>query len=210
MILLIDNYDSFTYNLVQRIGEIDPALDVRVFRNDKITVAQAQALEPAHVIISPGPCTPHEGGVSNDIIKAFAGKRPLLGVCLGHQCIGHTFGMTVAPNERLMHGKTSPVHHDGKTIFASLSNPFTATRYHSLVITQDSFDTERFESSAWTDEGEIMGLRAKPGIFGDAPLEGVQFHPESFLTVEGHRLLANFLGLPTPVLVESPGNIVEA
>ena len=109
MILLIDNYDSFTYNLVQRIGEIDPALDVRVFRNDKITVGQAQALEPAHVIISPGPCTPHEGGVSNDIIKAFAGKTPLLGVCLGHQCIGHTFGMTVAPNERLMHGKTSPV-----------------------------------------------------------------------------------------------------
>jgi len=207
MILLIDNYDSFTYNLVQRIGEINSALDVRVFRNDKITVGQAQALEPAHVIISPGPCTPNEGGVSNDIIQAFAGKKPLLGVCLGHQCIGHTFGMTVAPNSRLMHGKTSWVHHDAKTVFAGLSNPFTATRYHSLVITPDSFDTERFERSAWTDEGEIMGLRAKPGVFGDAPLEGVQFHPESFLTVEGHRLLANFLGLPTPVLPEQSEHI---
>lgn len=205
MILLIDNYDSFTYNLVQRIGEIDAGLDVRVFRNDKITVDQALALKPAHVIISPGPCTPDKGGVSNDVIRAFAGQTPLLGVCLGHQCIGQTFGMTVARNDRLMHGKTSPVYHDGRTVFEGLANPTTATRYHSLIITPDSFDTERFERSAWTDEDEIMGLRAKPGVFGDAPLEGVQFHPESFLTVEGHRLLANFLGLPASVLTVNSG-----
>jgi anthranilate synthase/aminodeoxychorismate synthase-like glutamine amidotransferase len=202
MILLIDNYDSFTYNLVQRIGEMDPALDLRVVRNDKITAAEAVALRPDHVIVSPGPCSPNEAGVSNDIIKAFAGKVPLLGVCLGHQCIGHTHGMTVARNYRLMHGKTSPIHHDGKTIFEGMSNPFTATRYHSLVITRDSFDDKRFEISAWTDEDEIMAVRAKPGVFGPAPLEGVQFHPESFLTLEGPRLLANFLGLPAPKLAQ--------
>ena len=203
MILLIDNYDSFTYNLVQRIGEIDARLDLHVVRNDKITVDQAVALGPEHVIISPGPCTPNEGGVSNDVIQAFAGRVPLLGVCLGHQCIGQVFKMTVAQNTRLMHGKTSLIHHDGKTIFKGLSNPFAATRYHSLVIVRDSFDHERFDISAWTGEGEIMGLRAKPGALvqpgGDAPLEGVQFHPESFLTGEGHRLLANFLGRPVPV-----------
>ncbi len=204
MILLIDNYDSFTYNLVQRIGELDATLDLRVIRNDKITAEQALAMKPDHVIVSPGPCTPREGGVSNDIIKAFAGRVPLLGVCLGHQCIGHTHGMTVGRNTRLMHGKTSPIHHDGKSIFQGLSNPFTATRYHSLVIFRETFDESRFEISAWTEEGEIMGLRAKAGVFGaglGAPLEGVQFHPESFLTVEGPRLLANFLGLPAPVLV---------
>ncbi len=198
MILLIDNYDSFTYNLVQRIGEIDPTLDLKVVRNDRITVEQALAARPDHVIISPGPCTPAEGGVSNDIIRAMAGKVPLLGVCLGHQCIGHCFGMTVSRNYRLMHGKTSLMHHDGKTIFQGMSNPFVATRYHSLVILPETFDHARFERSAWTDEGEIMALRAKPGVFGDAPLEGVQFHPESFLSLEGYRLLANFLGLPTP------------
>jgi anthranilate synthase/aminodeoxychorismate synthase-like glutamine amidotransferase len=204
VILLIDNYDSFTYNLVQRIGEMAPELELRVVRNDKITAAEAVALHPDHVIVSPGPCSPNEAGVSNDIIKAFAGRVPLLGVCLGHQCIGHCFGMTVDRNYRLMHGKTSPIRHDGKTIFSGLSNPFTATRYHSLVITKCSFDDVRFEVSAWTDENEIMALRAKPGIFGpghDAPLEGVQFHPESFLTAEGPRLLANFLGLPAPKLV---------
>ncbi|GAB4192949.1 MAG: aminodeoxychorismate/anthranilate synthase component II [Phycisphaeraceae bacterium] len=200
MILLIDNYDSFTYNLVQRIGELDASLDLRVFRNDKITVDQALDLKPDHVIISPGPCTPKEAGVSCDIIKAFAGKVPLLGVCLGHQSIGHQFGMIVERNDKLMHGKTSPIHHDGKTIFAGLSNPFTATRYHSLIIRKDSFDDKRFEISAWTDEGEIMGMRARPGVFGDAPLEGVQFHPESFLTVEGPRMLANFLGLSTSTI----------
>ncbi len=200
MILLIDNYDSFTYNLVQRIGELDASLDLRVIRNDKVTAKEAVAMGPEHVIVSPGPCTPLEAGVSCDIIKAFAGKVPLLGVCLGHQSIGHEYGMIVERNDKLMHGKTSPIHHDGKTVFAGLSNPFTATRYHSLVIRPDSFDSERFEKSAWTEEGEIMGLRAKPGVFGDAPLEGVQFHPESFLTLEGPMMLANFLGLPAPKL----------
>ena len=208
MILLIDNYDSFTYNLVQRIGELmvnagqspdDQTL--RVFRNDKITVDEAQALQPDYVIVSPGPCTPNEGGVSNLIIEAFGGKVPLLGVCLGHQCIAHCHGMTVGRHEKLMHGKTSQIHHDGKTIFTGLSNPFEATRYHSLIIKRDTFDDQRFEISAWTDEDEIMGIRAKAGALGpglDAPLEGVQFHPESFLTNEGPALLANFLGLPAP------------
>ena len=203
MILLIDNYDSFTYNLVQRIGELDPKLDLRVFRNDKITVDDALAMAPDHVIISPGPCTPHEAGVSNEMIQAFAGRTSLLGVCLGHQCIGHSFGMTVDRNYRLMHGKTSPIHHDGKALFAGLDNPFVATRYHSLVILPDTFDEQRFERTAWTDDGEIMGIRARPGAIGpglDAPLEGVQFHPESFLTDQGPRLLANFLGLPAPAL----------
>ena len=202
MILLIDNYDSFTYNLVQRIGEMDPSLELRVVRNDKITAAEAVAMRPDHLIISPGPCTPAEAGVSNDMIKTFAGRVPILGVCLGHQCMGHSFGMRVGRNYRLMHGKTSPIRHDGRTVFRVLSNPFTATRYHSLVIFRDSFDDQRFEISAWTQENEIMGLRARPGTFGpgnDAPMEGVQFHPESFLTEEGPRLLANFLGLPKPL-----------
>jgi anthranilate synthase/aminodeoxychorismate synthase-like glutamine amidotransferase len=217
MILLIDNYDSFTYNLVQRIGELavqagaasgasggeDPlqSLDLRVIRNDKLTLADAIAMKPDHIIISPGPCTPREGGVSNQIIEHFAGKTPIFGVCLGHQCIGHVFGMTVDRNYRLMHGKTSMIHHDGKTIFAGMSNPFVATRYHSLVILKHTFDDKRFEISAWTDEDEIMAVRAKPGVFGPAPLEGVQFHPESFLTTEGPVLLANFLGLPRPRLI---------
>ncbi len=195
MILLIDNYDSFTYNLVQRIGELDRSLDLRVVRNDKITVDECVAMRPNHVIISPGPCTPDEAGISVDLVRAMAGKVPLLGVCLGHQSIGQAFGMIVERNYRLMHGKTSPIEHDGRTIFHGLANPFTATRYHSLVIRRDSFDHERFEISAWTSEQEIMGLRAKPNAFGPAPLEGVQFHPESFLTEAGHQLLANFLGL---------------
>src|SRR5690606_32743867 len=193
MILLIDNYDSFTYNLVQRIGELDRSLELRVVRNDKITVEECLALKPDHVIISPGPCTPDEAGISVELVKAMAGKVPLLGVCLGHQSIGQAFGMVVERNYRLMHGKTSPIEHDGRTIFAGMTNPFIATRYHSLIIRRDSFDHERFEISAWTAEGEIMGLRAKPNAFGPAPLEGVQFHPESFLTEVGPRLLANFL-----------------
>jgi len=210
MILLIDNYDSFTYNLVQRIGELmvasgknPDALPVKVVRNDKITVEEALALKPTRVIVSPGPCTPNEAGVSMDIIAAFAGKVPLLGVCLGHQSIGQKFGMIVERNVRLMHGKTSPIHHDGKGLFVGMSNPFIATRYHSLVVNRDSFNSEKFEVTAWTDEGEIMGLRAKPGAFGKdlgAPMEGVQFHPESFMTTEGPTLLANFLGLPRPRL----------
>lgn len=210
MILLIDNYDSFTYNLVQRIGELmvangqDPdALPVTVVRNDKITTEEAVALNPTHVIVSPGPCTPNEAGVSMQIIDAFAGKVPLMGVCLGHQSIGQQFGMIVERNVRLMHGKTSPIHHDGKGLFVGMSNPFIATRYHSLVVNKDSFNSDMFEVTAWTDEGEIMGLRAKPHAFGDglfASMEGVQFHPESFMTTEGPILLANFLGLPRPKL----------
>jgi anthranilate synthase/aminodeoxychorismate synthase-like glutamine amidotransferase len=198
MILLLDNYDSFTFNLVQRIGEQDPTLDLHVVRNDKISVNEALALKPSHIIVSPGPCSPAEAGISVDLIKAAAGKVPLLGVCLGHQSIGHAFGMQVVRNYRLMHGKTSLMHHDGKGLFKGMSNPFTATRYHSLVIKPESFDKERFEITAWTDEGEIMGVRAKPGVFGPAPLEGVQFHPESFLSLEGPLILANFLGLPAP------------
>ena len=205
MILLIDNYDSFTYNLVQRLGEIDASLDLRVVRNDKITPEEAAALKPDHVIISPGPCTPREAGVSCDIIETFAGKVPVLGVCLGHQSIGHHFGMTVDRHVKLMHGKTSPIHHDGQGLFAGLSNPFVATRYHSLVILKDTFDSDKFNITAWCeDDGQqvIMGLRAKPNTLphGNAPLEGVQFHPESFLTEEGPRLLANFLEMRTPEL----------
>jgi anthranilate synthase/aminodeoxychorismate synthase-like glutamine amidotransferase len=200
VILLIDNYDSFTYNLVQRIGELDASLDLRVVRNDKITPAEAEALGPDRVIISPGPCTPNEGGVSNQIIERFAGKVPLLGVCLGHQCIGFSHGMTVERNNRLMHGKTSPIHHDGRGLFEGLSQPFVATRYHSLIIRRDTIDESVWDISAWTEENEVMGLRKKES---PAPLDGVQFHPESFLTTEGPLLLANFLGLPRPAIAST-------
>jgi anthranilate synthase/aminodeoxychorismate synthase-like glutamine amidotransferase len=195
MILLIDNYDSFTYNLVQRIGELDPNVRLEVVRNDKITPDAAEALNPSAIIISPGPCTPQEGGVSNDVIRRFEGRVPILGVCLGHQCIGFTHGMTVERNYRLMHGKISRIHHDGRSIFRGLSNPFDATRYHSLVIRRDTVPTDQWEISAWTDENEVMAVRRK---WDRAPVEGVQFHPESFLTVQGPLLLANFLGLPAP------------
>ncbi|MCG3178355.1 MAG: Aminodeoxychorismate/anthranilate synthase component 2 [Phycisphaerae bacterium] len=198
MILIIDNYDSFTYNLVQRIGEMDPTLTIEVHRNDQITAEQVEARRPSHVIISPGPCTPREGGVSNDVIRRLGGRVPLLGVCLGHQCIGFVHGGQVVRADRLMHGKTSPVRHDGRSIFAGLPNPFTATRYHSLIIKRGTLDEKVFEVSAWTDEGEIMGIRHKAFAAGGAPLEGVQFHPESFLTDWGPHLLANFLGLPAP------------
>lgn len=190
MILLIDNYDSFTYNLVQRFGEINPDLPMRVFRNDEITTDQIAEHKPTHIIISPGPCTPREAGVSNDVLKRFAATIPTFGVCLGHQCIGHTFGGEVIRNWRIMHGKVSPIFHDGKGIFAGLPNPFDATRYHSLVIKRESFQNPDFEVSAWTEEGEIMGVRHKTW-----PLHGVQFHPESFLTVEGPKLPKNFLDL---------------
>ena len=199
MVLIVDNYDSFTYNLLQRIGELDPALPLRVVRNDKITVAEAEALAPAHVIISPGPCTPHEGGVSNDMIRAFAGRVPLLGVCLGHECIAEVYGLPWGRAERLMHGKTSRIHHDGEGIFSGLESPFEATRYHSLIVDRAGVEADpRFTLSAWTDAGEVMGLRAAPGVLGPAPLEGVQFHPESFLTGVGPGLLARFLNLPAP------------
>ncbi len=190
MIVLIDNYDSFTYNLVQRLGEIDAGLDVRVFRNDKITPDEVAALAPSHIIISPGPCTPREAGISNEVLRRFAPQVPVLGVCLGHQCIGHNYGGEVVRNYRIMHGKVSPIYHDGQGVFRGLSNPFEATRYHSLVIRRETFSNPEFIISAWTDEGEIMGVRHHRW-----PLHGVQFHPESFLTTEGPQLLRNFLAI---------------
>jgi anthranilate synthase/aminodeoxychorismate synthase-like glutamine amidotransferase len=190
MILLIDNYDSFTYNLVQRLGELDANIDLQVFRNDKIAPEQVAELKPSHIIISPGPCTPREAGVSNDVIQRFAPTTPILGVCLGHQCIGHVYGGEVVRNYRIMHGKTSLIHHDGQGVFAGMSNPFEATRYHSLVIKRDTFQNPDFVITAWTDEDEIMGVRHKKW-----PLHGVQFHPESFLTAEGPRLLKNFVDM---------------
>src|SRR5919204_5010353 len=190
MILLIDNYDSFTYNLVQRLGELDANIDVQVYRNDKITADQVAVLKPDHIIISPGPCTPREAGVSNEVISRFAPTVPTLGVCLGHQCIGHVFGGEVVRNYRIMHGKTSWIHHDGQGVFRGMSNPFEATRYHSLVIRRDTFTNPDFVVTAWTEEGEIMGVR-----HCSWPLHGVQFHPESFLTVEGPTILRNFLAL---------------
>jgi anthranilate synthase/aminodeoxychorismate synthase-like glutamine amidotransferase len=193
MILLIDNYDSFTYNLVQRLGEIDPQIELEVWRNDKITASEAESKRPTHVIISPGPCTPREAGVSNDIIRTFAGKVPILGVCLGHQCIGAVFGASIVQAPRIMHGKTSMIHHDGRGIFKGLPNPFEATRYHSLIIDPATLPDE-FDVTAWTDEPpwprEIMAIRHKRW-----PIDGVQFHPESFLTGEaGIQMLRNFIG----------------
>ncbi|GIW82254.1 MAG: glutamine amidotransferase [Gemmatales bacterium] len=190
MILLIDNYDSFTYNLVQRLGELDPAIDLQVFRNDKITVAEIEELRPSHIIISPGPGTPLDAGVSNDVIRHFASSIPILGVCLGHQCIGYCFGGEIVRNDRIMHGKTSMIYHDGKGVFRDLPNPFEATRYHSLVIRRSSFQNPDFEITAWTDQGEIMGIRHR--VF---PLHGVQFHPESFLCLAGPQLLRNFIDI---------------
>jgi anthranilate synthase/aminodeoxychorismate synthase-like glutamine amidotransferase len=190
MIVLIDNYDSFTYNLVQRLGELDGTIDLEVFRNDKITPDQVAQLRPTHIIISPGPCTPREAGVSNEILRRFAPTVPILGVCLGHQCIGHVFGGEVIRNYRVMHGKVSAIHHDGQGVFAGLGNPFDATRYHSLVIKRETFHHPDFVVSAWTAEGEIMGVRHKTW-----PLHGVQFHPESFLTLEGPKLLRNFVAM---------------
>ena len=189
MILVIDNYDSFTYNLVQYLGEL--GTDVRVFRNDKITIPDIEALAPDQLLISPGPCTPREAGISVDTIQHFAGRLPLLGVCLGHQSLAYAFGGEIIRAERLMHGKTSMVHHDGKTIFQGLPNPFEATRYHSLIAKRSSLPSD-FEISAETVEGEIMGIRHKP-----TGAEGVQFHPESILTTAGMDLLRNFLALPT-------------
>ncbi len=187
MLLMIDNYESFTYNLVQYFGELGE--DVRVFRNNKITVAEIEALKPSRIVISPGPCTPMEAGVSVQTIKHFGGKIPLLGVCLGHQCLGAAFGGEVVRAERLMHGKTSKIRHDGKTIFQGLPNPFDATRYHSLIVKRDKLPG-CFEISAETAEGEIMGLRHRT-----LGIEGVQFHPESILTPVGKDLLRSFLKL---------------
>ena len=191
MILVIDNYDSFTYNLVQRFGEIDSTLDIRVIRNDQIDIQKIRDMNPGKIIISPGPCTPKEAGISNDVLREFGGKLPILGVCLGHQCIGHVFGGEVIRNSRIMHGKTSPIHHDNSGVFRGLSNPFEATRYHSLVIKKETFKNPDFVVNAWTTEGEIMGVRHKSW-----ELHGVQFHPESFLSLEGPKLLKNFLNIP--------------
>jgi len=175
MLAMIDNYDSFTYNLVQYLGELGQV--IKVFRNDQVTVDEVERLSPDCIVISPGPCTPLEAGVSNETIRRFAGKVPILGVCLGHQCIGHVFGGEVVRAPRLMHGKTSMIHHDGKTIYQGLPNPFEATRYHSLIIRRETVPA-CLEVTAETDQGEIMGVRHKEHL-----VEGVQFHPESILTL---------------------------
>jgi anthranilate synthase component 2 len=184
-VLMIDNYDSFTYNLVQYLAEL--GADVTVRRNDEIALDEVAAIAPDGVVISPGPCTPREAGVSVPLIQRFAGHIPILGVCLGHQAIGAAFGGDIVRGPRIMHGKTSPIHHDGQGVFRGLSDPFDATRYHSLVIEPATLPSV-LERTAWTDDGEIMGVRHRT-----ASVEGVQFHPESILTLEGKRLLANFL-----------------
>ena len=186
MILMIDNYDSFTYNLVQYLGEMGQQL--KVFRNDKITVEEIEELKPDRIVVSPGPCTPNEAGISVAAIQRFAGKVPILGVCLGHQSIGQAFGGEIVRAGRLMHGKTSMIHHDGEGVFAGLPNPFEATRYHSLIIRRETIP-DCLQITAETDMREIMGVRHK-----EYPIEGVQFHPESILTTEGKKLLANFVG----------------
>jgi len=185
MLLMIDNYDSFTYNVVQYLGEL--GAEVRVYRNDAITLDEVAGLQPEQIVISPGPCTPAEAGVSVELIRRFAGHIPILGVCLGHQSIGAAFGGRIVRAARLMHGKTSPIFHDGRTIFQGLSQPFEATRYHSLLIERLTMP-DCLELSAWTAEGEVMGVRHRQFL-----LEGIQFHPESILTVEGKQLLKNFL-----------------
>jgi anthranilate synthase component 2 len=190
MLLMIDNYDSFTYNLVQYLGELGE--DVRVYRNDEIDIEQIDGLHPQRIVISPGPCTPNEAGISVALIEAFAGRIPILGVCLGHQCIGQAFGGHIVHARTLMHGKTSPIHHRATGVFEGLPEPFTATRYHSLVIERDSVP-ECLEITAWTDDGEIMGVRHKSML-----VEGVQFHPESILSEHGHALLKNFLNEERP------------
>ena len=185
MVLLIDNYDSFTYNLVQGLGRL--GAQVRVARNDRITQAEAERLRPDRLLLSPGPGSPADSGVSLDLIRAFTGRAPILGVCLGHQCIAEAFGGRVVPAPRLMHGKTSSVRHDGKGVFQGLPDPFVAMRYHSLIVDADAMPAE-LEITARTDAGEVMGLRHRR-----LPIEGVQFHPESYLTEEGLRILENFL-----------------
>ena len=187
MLLVIDNYDSFTYNLVQYLGELK--VDLQVFRNDQITLDQIRALGPERILISPGPCSPRESGLSNDIIRTFGPTTPLFGVCLGHQCIGHVFGAQVVVNYRMMHGKTSPIRHNGRDLFEGMANPFQATRYHSLVVKRDTLP-ECLEVTADTAEGEVMGVRHRT-----YPVWGVQFHPESILTENGRTIVRNFLKL---------------
>jgi anthranilate synthase component 2 len=186
MIVVIDNYDSFTYNLVQYFGEL--GVEIEVFRNDKVTVEQIEAIQPSHMVISPGPGTPLDAGISNDLIERMGASTPILGVCLGHQCIGHVYGGDIIRAPRLMHGKTSQIHHQGSGLFAGIPNPFEATRYHSLII--DSPVPKCLEITARTDLDEIMGVRHR-----EYPIYGVQFHPESFLTQHGMQILRNFLSL---------------
>ncbi|MDP7006495.1 MAG: aminodeoxychorismate/anthranilate synthase component II [Phycisphaerales bacterium] len=193
MLLIIDNYDSFTFNLVQRIGELDVRArthrEMHIARNDQITLSEVQDMQPSWLLISPGPCTPDESGISRELIGYFRGSIPILGVCLGHQAIADLYGMKVVQYKKPVHGKTSPIFHDGNGVFANIPNPFDATRYHSLVVEPSSIPDD-FEMSAWTEEGVCMGLRWKGA---GSILEGVQFHPESFLTDDGPRLLSNFL-----------------
>jgi anthranilate synthase/aminodeoxychorismate synthase-like glutamine amidotransferase len=187
MLLIIDNYDSFTYNLVQYFGEMGAVMEIR--RNDQITLEDISRLRPTHICISPGPCTPKEAGISNDVIRQFGAHTPLLGVCLGHQCIGHVFGAEVVRAQRLMHGKTSLIHHTNQSVFANMPQDFEATRYHSLLIKRDTVpDCLEITATALDDSSEIMGIRHK-----ELPIHGVQFHPESILTHDGKRLLKNFL-----------------
>ena len=185
MLLVIDNYDSFTYNLVQYFGEL--GAEIKIYRNDEITVEEIRKLSPDKICVSPGPCTPTEAGISSAVIREFGEKTPLLGVCLGHQCLGEVYGGEVVRADRLMHGKTSMIHHDGKGVFKGLSDPFEATRYHSLIVKPESVP-DCLEVTARTEDDEIMGLRHK-----EHPVYGVQFHPESILTAEGKKLLKNFL-----------------
>jgi anthranilate synthase component II len=187
MVLVIDNYDSFTYNLVQYLGEM--GVELQVQRNDQIALDQIRELKPERILVSPGPCSPRESGLSNDIIRAFGPQVPVLGVCLGHQCIGHVFGANVVVNYRMMHGKTSPIRHNGKDLFEGMPNPFMATRYHSLVIDRKTMPP-CLEVTAESDEGEVMGVRHR-----ELPIWGVQFHPESILTEHGRTILKNFLKL---------------
>lgn len=194
MILVLDNYDSFTYNLVQFLGELGvkgcgAAKDIEVHRNDKISLDEIKRLSPTHIIISPGPGRPKEAGISNDLIREFMGRIPILGVCLGHQCIGEVFGALITNAPRLMHGKTSLIYHDGEGVYMDLPNPFVATRYHSLIIKRETIPSCLIVSS-WTEEGEVMGIRHR-----DYDIEGVQFHPESILTKVGKDLLRNFITL---------------
>jgi anthranilate synthase/aminodeoxychorismate synthase-like glutamine amidotransferase len=197
MLLMIDNYDSFTYNLVQYLRELGAAVEVH--RNDRIRLEEIRAMRPERIVLSPGPCTPAEAGICCDVIRAFGPTTPLLGVCLGHQCIGAAYGGRIVRAGRLMHGKTSPVRHDGQSLFAGLPNPFEATRYHSLLIERESIPAD-LRISAETAEGEVMGVRHRAH-----PVEGVQFHPESILTQPGKALLRNFLGLPAPAAATGEG-----
>lgn len=187
MILILDNYDSFTYNLVQAVANLRPGIPIEVHRNDAISVAEIVEKKPSHVIISPGPCTPNEAGISVELVKSAAGRVPLLGVCLGHQCIAQAYGGRIVRAERLMHGKTSQIRHDGQGVYTGLDSPFTATRYHSLKIDMGCLPGELL-ATAWSDRDELMGIRHR-----ELAVEGVQFHPESYLTDSGPRLIENFL-----------------